>query len=281
MGKTHALSGATAALAAITAWNAGILVASPEPLHPTVALLGTAVVAGAALAPDIDSRSSTVVRSFGIFGYIGYKLANGLGLGVYNVTKTRYDKDIENGHRTFFHTTFMAIVMGIIVALITLPGNVITVFGKEFILGQFNAIILLGIFLNLAFSGLFEKQIKKARNTYGPYVLMLISFLLAGAIAFFIPGVESDNIGWGSYSWLGIAVGFGWFIHLLGDAITKMGVSLFWPFKIRGKRWYDVTLPSFLRIRAGGTFEMVVLFPLLTLITVGLFVWNVAEYLAA
>lgn len=77
-----------------------------------------------------------------------------------------------------------------------------------------------------------------------------------------------------TYGWLGLAVGVGWFAHLLGDAITKMGVPLAFPFKIRGKRWWDVTLPAFLRIRAGGTFEKAVLLPFCTIATLVLLADN-------
>lgn len=277
MGPTHSLSGAFFGLAAIAGLNAFVL---PEPIHPTIAILGTAVFAGAALAPDIDSYSSTVVRSFGIFGRVGYWLANGVGLGVYNATKTRYDGNIENGHRTFFHTAFMAIIMGLIVAALTAPTNIITVLGKDFTLGQFNAIIILGIFLNLMFAGIFEKQIKKARKAFGPYLLMLVSILIAFGVAMYIPGADGAETGFGSYSWLGIAVGIGWFIHLLGDLITKMGISMFWPLKIRGKRWYDVSLPTFMRISAGGAFEKSILFPFLLVGTVVLFGWNIFQYIS-
>ena len=278
MGPTHALSGATFALAAIAAFNATVAV---TPLHPTIAILGTVVAAGAARAPDIDSYSSTVVRSFGIFGRLGYMIANGIGLGVYNATRTKYDGAVENGHRTFFHTGIMAIIMGAIVAALTAPTNIIEVFGKEFTLGQFNAIIILGIFLNLAMAGLLEKQIKRARKSFGPYILMLVSTVIAAIIAIYMPGADGKETGFGSYAWLGIAVAFGWFIHLLGDLITKMGVSLFWPIKIRGKRWYDVSLPSFMRISAGGTFEKVILFPVLAILTALLFGWNLVMYFAA
>jgi hypothetical protein len=64
-----------------------------------------------------------------------------------------------------------------------------------------------------------------------------------------------------------LAVGGGAVMHLLGDAITKMGVPIFWPIPINGKRWWDVTLPSLLRIRAGGAFEMAILLPGLSLVT--------------
>lgn len=96
--------------------------------------------------------------------------------------------------------------------------------------------------------------------------MMIISLVITLTTALFIP--EEGN-----YPWLGIAVTFGWFMHILGDLITKLGVPLLWPIKIRGRRWWNVALPSLLRIRAGGTFEKAVLLPLLTLITIGLSIY--------
>lgn len=274
MGPTHSLSGATLALAGITTYNASI---AAVPLHPTVAILGTVMAAGAALAPDIDSKQSTVVRSFGIFGLVGYHIANGISIAVHNITATRKDGAVENGHRTFFHTTFMAILIGGLVALLTSFTNPVTLFGEEHPLGQVIAVALMGVFLNLAMAGLLEKRIKKARATYGPYLLMAFSFGVAAVIAYFLPTAEQAG-GTETYAWLGIAVGAGWFFHLLGDAITKMGVPLAWPVKVRGKRWYDVALPSFMRITAGGAVEKTLLFPILVVATVGLFAWNIWQY---
>lgn len=49
---------------------------------------------------------------------------------------------------------------------------------------------------------------------------------------------------------------------------------------VRGKRWWEFTLPSLIRIRADGPFEKVVLLPALTVITVALAVWAVPEFSA-
>jgi len=272
MGPTHAMSGAAISLGAISLYTINV-----APIHPTVAVLGTVMAAGAALAPDIDSRQSTVVRSFGIFGVGLYHIANSLSVAVYNLTKTRKDEAKTNGHRTLFHTSVMAIIMGGLAALLTSPTNIITVFDHDYTLGQFNAIILMAIFLNLSFAGLLEKQIKKARRQFGPYLLMLVSLVGAFLIAMFIPQPEAGADG-NTFAYLGIAVGVGWFIHLLGDGITKMGVPMAWPVKLNGKRWYDVALPWFMRISAGGKFEYAILLPVLTIATVGLFVYNCLLY---
>lgn len=270
MGPTHAMSSAALTLGAITAFNITV-----APISPTIAVIGTIMASGAALAPDIDSRQATVVRAFGVFGLAAHYLVNGLSVAVHTATRTRYDSVITNGHRTFFHTTFMAVLMGGLIALAVAPTNKVTIFGEELPLGHVIAIILMSIFLNLALSGLLEKQIKKFRKASGPYLLMLVSLGISAGIAFTLPDPD------GTYAYLGIAVAFGWFAHILGDAITKMGVPMAWPLKISGKRWYDVALPSFLRISAGGKFEYVILLPLCTLATVILIAYNFLYYLGA
>lgn len=98
--------------------------------------------------------------------------------------------------------------------------------------------------------------------------MMVASLIISAGIFYALPPDEN-------YLWLGAAVSFGWFMHLLGDMITKMGVPILFPIPIKGKRWWDVTLPSALRIRAGGTFEKAVLLPGLTIITVVLFIYNI------
>lgn len=255
MGPTHAMSGAAGWLAASTAVGASF--ATFHPGSVPVLALGTMVTAGAALAPDIDSHSSTVVNSFGFLGRRGHDFANAMSVSVHSATRTRYDKRVEGGHRTLFHTGLFAIGAGLAVSgLASISANV-EIMGKMFTWGQVFSLFIMFIFTHLAFAGLFESKVRNARRKYGPYVMMAGSAAFTLVAATLLPENET-------YGWLGLAVGLGWFIHLLGDAITKMGVPVLFPIKIRGKRWWDVTLPAFMRIRAGGTFEKVVLLPLLT-----------------
>lgn len=258
MGPTHAMSGAGAWLAGVTFSSA--IMTSMGVTDPTVYFLGAMIAGGAALAPDIDSHSSTVVNSFGIMGKVFHRIANSMSLTVYHATRTRKDGDRNNGHRTLFHTPIMAIFISLIVALSTSLKHTVTIFDKVFSLGQLSALFVLFIFLHLAMAGIFEKKIKSARRKYGPYVMLAFSAVVTVIIASLMPSGET-------YAWLGFAVGFGWFMHLLGDMITKMGVPLLFPIKFRGKRWWDVTLPTALRIKAGGDFEKYFLMPYLTLAT--------------
>jgi membrane-bound metal-dependent hydrolase YbcI (DUF457 family) len=264
MGPTHAMSGAAAWLAGVAIYTT----TTQTPIDPSLLILGTAVAAGAALAPDIDSHNSTVVNSFGFVGKGLHHIANALSVMVYNLTKTRKDTEITGGHRTLFHTTVFAILAGGLVALATASTGSITIFNNTLSWGQLWSLVIMTVFLDLALGGLFEKQIRNTRRKYGPYVLLGFSLILA-----IITGIALPPADGAAYSWLGIAVGFGWFMHLLGDAITKMGVPMAWPLRIRGRAWWDVALPGFMRITAGGTVEKVLLLPALTLTTIGLSVY--------
>lgn len=263
MGPTHAMSGAAV-------WLVGTaLAASLTPFSPPLSMvvLGTTVIAGSAIYPDFDSNSATAVRSFGVVGTLMHQLVDGISILVYNLTRTRYDGSRENGHRTLFHTGIMAIVMGLIVSGLSSIAIPVNLFGKDFTLGQVFSLITMFIMLHLGIAGLFEKQVKKMRKKIGIYGMLLFSLVITVLVGYSLPA--NDTL-----PWLGLCVGAGMIMHDLGDAITKMGVPLFWPLKIKGKRWYDITLPSFMRIKAGGTFEYVVLVPALTIVLIVATLWH-------
>lgn len=258
MGKSHAMSASAIALSTV-ALGIGPLDASTAPV--SVIALYVAVAVGGSLWPDWDSHGSTVVRSFGIFGKGVHEVINAIGLLVYNLTRVKkYEKPKEGGHRTLFHTPAMAIVTGFAISGISMLPGTVDILDHTYAVGQLGSLLVMWLFLHVGLAGLFEKQVKKARKTYGPYILMIASLAATVAVSRFLP--ENER-----YWWLGIAAAGGIFIHILGDMITKMGIPMLWPLKIHGKRWYDVSLPSFMRITAGGTFEQVVLFPLFVLIT--------------
>lgn len=262
MGPSHALSGAAFWLTGVGIYST----VTDTPVSIPIAIMGTAIAAGAAIAPDLDSYSSTAVKSFGIFGRILYYIVNALSLFVYNLTRARGDEHKDNGHRTLMHTGVMGVVSGGLVALATLAVGKLTVFGHEYTWGQFFGLIIMGIFLNFAFLGLFGKM-RSMGKKFGPYVMLAISILITFVVGAFIPEANS------SYSWLGIAVGAGWFIHLWGDSITKMGIPLLWPIKIHGKRWYNMGSPQFLRFTAGSAIEEKLMVPLFGVMTLGASVW--------
>lgn len=275
MGPSHSMSGAAAGLGAAAIYTAS----TGNSISWPVLVLATAVSAGAALAPDIDSYGSTVVRSFGFLGRIMYWIANSLSLLVHGVLKTRKDEPKENGHRTLFHTTLMAILMGLFVSFMTsLPGTT-ELWGGQYSWGAIWAIVFMGIFLHLALGGLFVKPISKARSKFGPYVMMVITagITISIALALGTEGKPATEI----YSWLGLAVGFGWFVHLMGDWITKMGVPLLFPIPWKGRLWWNFATPPFMRITAGGGVETYILLPLFTVLTISLATWHILVYTGA
>lgn len=258
MGPGHSLSGAAIWLGV----TAGYTISTGTPVDPAILVMGTAIVSGASLLPDLDSYTATVTKSFGIFGRIFYYIANAVSLTVYNLTKTGKDGDITNGHRTFTHTLVFAILAGLGVFGLTSLGGQVNLFGVEYTWGQLSALLVMAFFLHLGTAGVFAPQIKKAKNKLGvfaPLILMTFSLLVTFLISRFLPTGDM------TYQWLAILVGAGTFIHILGDTITKMGTPFLWPLKIRGKRWYDVSLPAAMRITAGGAVETKILVPLFTL----------------
>lgn len=269
MGPTHAMSGAAL-------WIGAAAMSAPLIGHgslPMVAL-GAAVCAGSALLPDIDcpgslstKDGSTVVRAFGIPGEIVGHTMNTVALTVYNLTKSRKDQPKTNGHRTLTHTAVFTAGLGVLVSIgCSLPGT-FHAFGRSWGTGNVIALLTMWACLHLAMFGLIEKWTKKQRAKYGLLAVMAISAAATAATA-----SQLDRTS-GGFAWLGIAVGAGALMHCVGDAITKAGVPFLWPIPIHGKRWWDLTLPSFMRIRAGGLFEYTILLPVLTIYTFAAALW--------
>lgn len=266
MGRSHSLSGAGVFLVGSAVYQQ----ATQTSIDPAVLVMGTIVFAGAALAPDMDSYTATVTKSFSFVGRILYHIANLIGLFFYNITRTKYDEPKTNGHRTFFHTGVSVLLMGALVAAATAAGGTATIFGKEFSWGEIFALAIMAFCLQVAMAGIFQTQLRKAKTGLGPFIMAAASITVTVVLSRFLPHPDQS----GTYAWLGLAFGAGWLVHILGDMITKMGVPLFWPLKIKGHRWYDVAPPTFMRIEAGGTFENVFLVPLFYVMILGGAIWN-------
>ncbi len=249
MGRSHALSGG-----ALWLVGAGVYAHATHtvPNVPTL-VMGTIVFTGAALLPDLDSYSATATQSFGIFGRVLYFFANAIGLFFYNISRSRNDEPKSNGHRTFFHTTVAAVIAGGLVSLATFSTGQTVILGKTYSWGQVFALLVMAFCLHLALAGIFSKQLKNAKKGFGPYILMAVSIIAMFVISRVLPAPD------GTYAWLGVAFGLGWYTHLMGDFITKMGVPLLWPIPVRGHRWWNLSLPTFMRIEAGGVVETVIL----------------------
>jgi membrane-bound metal-dependent hydrolase YbcI (DUF457 family) len=263
MGPTHAMSGAALWLGA-AATSAPLLGGQTA----SAVVVGAAVCAGSALLPDIDcpgslstKDGSTVVRAFGVLGEIVGHTTDNVAMTVYNLTRGKKDKPRNSGHRTLTHTALFTAGLGFAVSAgAKLPGS-FNLLGREWGTGNVFALVVMWAMLHLAMFGLLEKWTKKQRAKHGLLFVMAISGLLTLVTASQLERTD------GGFGWLGLAVGAGAVMHCIGDAITKAGVPFIWPIPINGKHWYDITLPSFMRIRAGGTFEYAILLPALTIYT--------------
>ncbi|AOW95114.1 hypothetical protein BFN03_16205 [Rhodococcus sp. WMMA185] len=249
MGPTHAMSGAAVGLAAsdLLPHDWGGATSAAE------AFTFAAVCAGAALLPDLDTGQSTVSRSFGPVSNILAKGVDALSLGFYNLTRGKRDGKRRGGHRTLTHTALFAFAIGVGVTAL------VARFGKPAIIAT------LFIFLGLALRGLAGELAKEK----GWLAVSAVAAVLS-ALTWQMYPTEAGSTG------LGVAVALGCVTHCLGDAITKDGVPFLAPFLVVGKeRWFELRLPSFLSIRAGGPFEKVVLGPALT-VAVGLMaIWAI------
>lgn len=238
MGPGHALSGATVWLVAAPA----ISTLAPTPFTPEQTLLGAGVCAGAALLPDIDEPNSTVSRSFGPLTWLLSNLVNALSAGFMNLTGTRRDSHVTDGHRGLTHTLLGAVVFSMFIG--ALVGTV----------GKWSAIGLLFFLLGLAIRGLMGDWAKKN----GWIGVTVVAAGLAFVAGQFLP---AD----GHYWWLSVTVFTGIIVHVLGDGITKEGIPYLAPLPFRGKAWWEFNLPSFLAIRAGGWTETTIIYPTLTI----------------
>lgn len=240
MGPTHAMSGAAAWLAIAPA--AATLTGNE--VDPTATFVAAGVCAGSALLPDIDCPTSTVARSFGFPSVAFSHVVDAISVGFYNLTKGSRDEPRSGGHRTLTHTALFTVALGVLVSVLAAT------------VGKYAVIGVLFITVGLALRGLMSDWAKREG-----WIVTTGTALAAALVAWWV-------LPQGNYWWLGFAVGLGATMHLLGDMITKNGCPILAPMPFNGKNWWDFTLPSLLRIRAGGWFEYAVLLPALTIVTV-------------
>ncbi|MGH8792571.1 MAG: metal-dependent hydrolase [Stackebrandtia sp.] len=242
MGPTHALSGAAAWLVASAVADLGF---GYEQSAATIAV-GTIACTGASLLPDIDCSGrvlrnrggSTVARTFGVASLFIAEVVEKLCLGLYKITRTKHDRKLKNGHRTFTHTWLFAVLLGVGVGALAYR------YGKPAV------VAILFFLIGFAIRGVLHEFAKRK----GALLITLLS--LAGAFGLYhiLPPNES-------YFLLGAAVSIGCVVHTFGDMLTKMGCPVAFPLPIKKEVWYDVGVPKALAIRAGSKVEHKVLVP--------------------
>lgn len=214
MGVSHAATGV------FTGAAVGIL-AGTEAQHLFIC---AAVGAGAALLPDLDTPSSTAGRSLGQVTELVSRNLQTASRALYKRTATEIElrKPQNAGHRYLTHTIPAAAVFGLVAMLVSLVP-----LGAGLVVFAMSALGLGTVVLSMKKLGPLRKR----------KIAALVLAVLFG-LGSFLDG------GGGPAAWLvGLTVFVGAVTHILGDWLTKQGVPLAWPLKVRGKRWWMFRSP--------------------------------------
>jgi membrane-bound metal-dependent hydrolase YbcI (DUF457 family) len=233
MGVTHAMHGAAAGLAV-----SNLAPALGQPMNIPTALTLGGLCAGAAIAPDLDHPNATASKSLGVVSALGSAAIQTLSANVYAHTRTKKDRNNADGHRGITHTPFgppgLALLFGGIPAIAgiwgPLPGTVAT-------------LVVIWLFLVWALRALPPKHSARRDYVMASFLTGLAYLALSSTYAGVMP------------LFIGAAVGFGAWIHALGDSLTDYGAPLLFPFVIKGERWRAVGPPEPLRFKAGKKVE--------------------------
>lgn len=254
MGTGHAISGTAV-------WLAGCTTIQACGGHPSFAAVtvGAAVCAGAALFPDIDHPNSTVARSVGPASRLAARWIGVFGAFVHLRTKTRWDRDDLDGHRTITHTGVWAAVSGGLVLVAQQYAAPWVAAALVFYASQLG--------LRTAMSPKTRnRRVRTGFRSVRRVKLSTLAVLLALVLAF-VAYQLTPTTGW----WLGLAVGVGSLAHCLGDSVTNSACPVLWPIPIgpvgRRRRWYPVGPPRRLRFSAGDVVENKLVRPLLWVAT--------------
>jgi hypothetical protein len=250
MGPSHALSGAAV-------WLSGSLAVDYFAHYhqtPLQLAVGTAMCAGGALLPDMDlsgrvltdQGGATVAHTFGRVSLFVAECVEKLSLGVYNLTRTKHDPHLHNGHRTLTHTLVFNVGVGVGVAALCNA------------YGRWAVISVLFLTFAMALRGLFARWAQRA----GWVIVTLASAAAAFGVFERLPGERG-------YPVLGVAIGVGGIVHLVGDMLTSHGSPVFWPVPIGRRTWRCVGLPDVVTVKVGGKVEVYVLRTLFTMASFG------------
>jgi membrane-bound metal-dependent hydrolase YbcI (DUF457 family) len=223
MGKTHARQGVPAGIALAT--FGAPLVGAPLPLSLGVAVAG--LIIGAAVFPDIDHPDATVAHTFGPASTIVSKAVHGVSGTLYSLTRTKYDRDRDGGHRGITHTALFAAGTGVLTWWLVHLFWLWAVGATLFVFGNYAVRALAG---------------KWAYRH--PFLALAVATWCAGVLTLFLWAGSPPEL---TARWFGIAVAAGCVTHMVGDCMTTQGCPVFFPVPIRGQVWRMVGTPRFLR----------------------------------
>lgn len=230
----------------VTGVAAGMYVTSLAQQDGTGTLLaGALVCAGASLLPDLDHPGATAAA---VFGETSRALAGRVARvsrAVHGLTRSRWDRPSDDGHRTLTHTLVFAVLAGALAWALARVFAPLVVFPMV-------CLALRGSLGDLL------TRILGGRRRAGTVLLLALGAAGTWSVAEHLPARHPAL-------WLGAMVALGCFVHCLGDSLTLAGCPWLWPVPILGRRWYPIGSPRFARFRAGGRAETWVVLPLLTL----------------
>lgn len=217
-------------------------------------------VVGFCLFPDFDNTKSTVISNTGIIGILLSHVLRGISDFIFNLTKTKYDSDEGFNHRWFWHTLISAVLVGSFVFATTIISVKVKIpyLNKTYKIGTLISVLWLMLCIKLTFAGLFGKIVKNKGNIFS-----LIITILSFGFSYYV--LVNTNLNKTPTWWIGVFAGIGYALHLIEDTLTAEGAPLFFPLKIKGKRWYKIRI---IGIQSGGTFEKIILLPFFSVLTI-------------
>lgn len=243
MALGHAVTGAAAGLYATSLLQDH----QPGPL-----LVGALVCAGGALVPDLDHPHSTAARTFGPLSGALSRSVVSASRAVHERTRSRRDRPDLDGHRTLTHTLAFAVFVALVAWVLASLHPVLVLLPLACA-----AVRALMPNLHLRRSGRHSRGRRSLRSA--PVVLTVGAGVTFAAFDH-IPCALGTL-------WLGGTAGLGCLVHYLGDAVTEQGCPILWPVPIAGRRWYPIGPPHFLRFKAGGKIETLIVVPVVILVT--------------
>lgn len=201
-----------------------------QAVHPQplpVQVVGYAVTAGAALLPDLDHQRSTATRS----------------LGPLTMMLGRVVQIVSGGHRRMTHSLLgcATLALGVEMAVRARPG----------VVGACATTVLLAVVLASVVHLVPLRSFKRG------WADEIVAAVVAGVLAWW-PGLDLSALGWSIWT--------GTMVHVLGDAITRQGVPLWWPLSDR-----KIVLAH---LRAGGPTERWILRPAFVLALPVIWFWE-------
>lgn len=217
-------------------------------------------VVGFCLFPDFDNTKSTVISNTGIIGILLSHILRGISDFIFNLTKTKYDSDEGFNHRWFWHTLISAVLVGSFVFATTIISVKVKIpyLNKTYKIGTLISVLWLMLCIKLTFAGLFGKIVKNKGNIFS-----LIITILSFGFSYYV--LVNTNLNKTPTWWIGVFAGIGYALHLIEDTLTAEGAPLFFPIKIKGKRWFKIRI---IGIQSGGTFEKIILLPFFSVLTI-------------